>query len=447
VGALLRAVDDRDERPAPVDDGTVVIAGRYEIIGRVGRGATGTVYRAYDRTLDRHVAIKLLQPGELAMAEREAQVLARVTHRNVVTIHDFGHDFGRNARLDAGLNLGEAGGHRYLVLELLEGPNFSEWLCQRPCSAEIIERFIEAGRGLSAAHQAGLVHRDFKPSNIILTNEGRVVVIDFGLARNLASLDGEPEPQRFAEGTLAYMAPERLAGHENDERSDQFSFCVALWEALAGTNPFTGADPLARYRSIRRGPARMNTRGVHAMDAPRHVINSLERGMEFESARRFSTLNELLRALERPMSSAQRRRRRPVLTATAVAATFMLGWGFMPEAPTIDEAHSSLDPRADLALSILESARKRATDGDSRSALNDLLYAADLITAAGETGPEFCAFGGMIPDVADLMAEQGGLNEARMAYAISLSFAASCESISEDELLARRESARAKSAI
>ena len=168
--------------------------------------------------------------------------------------------------------------------------------------------------------------------------------------------------------------------------------------------------------------------------------------MEFDSSRRFSTLNELLRALERPASS-RRRHRRPVLTATAVAATFMLGWGFMPEAPTINEAHSTLDPRADLALSILESARKRAADGDARSALNDLLYAADLINAAGQTEPEFCTFGGMIPDVADVMAEQGGLNEARMAYAISLSFAVPCENIEEEALLARRESARAKTAL
>ncbi|PRQ09471.1 Serine/threonine-protein kinase PknL [Enhygromyxa salina] len=409
-----------------------MIANRYEIIGRVGRGATGTVYRALDHTLDRHVAVKLLEPGDFAIAEREAQVLAKVTHRNVVTIHDFGHD------------MGESGGHRYLVLELLEGVDFQEWLSQRPSATEIIERFIDAGHGLNAAHQAGLVHRDFKPSNMFLTKEGRVVVIDFGLARSLVSLDDDDEPQRFAEGTLAYMAPERLAGHDNDERSDQFSFCVALWEALAGTSPFTGADPLARYRSIRRGPGRAQQAPRHV---PRHVIEALERGMAFDSTQRFSTLSELLLALHRPAGANHRRRRRPVLTAVAVAATFLLGWGFMPEAPTLEDAHSSLDPRADFALTILESARKRAADGDSRSALNDLLYAAQLITAAGETGPEFCAFGSMIPDVADLMAEQGGLHEARTAYAISISFAKPCKNISKVDLMARRESTRAKSAL
>ncbi|WP_165703704.1 serine/threonine-protein kinase [Enhygromyxa salina] len=429
-----------------------MLANRYEIIGRVGHGATGTVYRAHDHILDRPVAIKLLQPGELAVAEREAQVLAKVAHRNVVTIHDFGHDPGHGLGHGLGHELGhgssEASGHRYLVLELLEGVDFRAWLSRRPPSAQIIERFIEAGRGLNAAHQAGLVHRDFKPSNVILTDEGRVVVIDFGLARHLVSLDEEVEPCRFAEGTLAYMAPERLAGHDNDERSDQFSFCVALWEALAGTNPFVGDDPLARYRSIRAGRAHLKGRvGMHAQQVPRHIIEALERGMEFDSAGRFSTLGELLGALDRPAPANHRPGRRPLLTALAIGAAFALGWGFVPEAPTVDVAHSSLDPRADFALTILESARKRAADGDARSALNDLLYAAELITAAGETGPEFCVFGGMIPDVADLMVEQGGLNEARMAYAIAISFAKPCENISKTDLLARRESARAKSAI
>jgi serine/threonine protein kinase len=429
VAALLRAVDDQD-MPASVGDDAVMIAGRYEIVGRIGRGATGSVYRAYDHTLIRHVAIKLLKPGELAVAEREAQVLARVTHRNVVTIHDYG----------------QSGGHRYLVLELLEGRDFREWLRERPSCHAIIDSFIEAGKGLSAAHRAGLVHRDFKPSNVILTNTGRVVVIDFGLARNLNSLCGEVGPQlgseAFTEGTLAYMAPERLAGHDNDERSDQFSFCVAVWEALAGVNPFTGADPLARYRSIRNGPE------AGKLDAPRHVIHALERGMSFDSGQRFASMDELIHELSRPVAVERRRRARPVLTAAAIAATFIFGWGVAPEGLTIDEAHSSLDPRADAAMSILESARKRAADGDNRTALKDLMYAADLITVATSPGEaEYCSFGSSLPDVADQMAAQGGMSEARMAYAVAVHFSTACPSLSKEELLARRESMRATSWI
>ena len=421
-------MDDRDKRPAFVEDEAVIVAERYELVGRVGRGATGSVYRAYDHTLDRQVAIKLLKPGELVVAEREAQVLARVTHRNVVTIHDFG----------------QAGGHRYLVLELLEGKDFREWLRERPSTAEILEHFASAGRGLSAAHQAGLVHRDFKPSNVILTDSQRVVVIDFGLARSLDSLSGELEPQRFAEGTLAYMAPERLAGHDNDERSDQFSFAVALWEALAGANPFTGADPLARYRSIRRGPVARN------VDAPRHVLKSLERAMHFDRTQRFSTMDELLRELARPARLNRNKRARPILTTLTVAATFVFGWGLAPESKTIDEAYSSshLDPRSEMSLLMLESARKRASDGDSRAALYDLLHAAELINEIDHDNLDYCTFGSSIPDIADIMAQQGGLNEARMAYAISMSFVPDCgEDLSLDELAARRESLRAIEAL
>jgi predicted Ser/Thr protein kinase len=452
VAAFLRAVDDRDEpndvlvpradadaagafvaEGTPSSPSNFVIANRYEIIARIGRGATGSVYRALDRTLDRHVAIKLLHPGEFGVAEREAQVLAKVTHRNVVTIHDSGHD----PEYD--------GGHRFLVLELLEGRDFHHWLRERPTPDEIIESFVEAGRGLSAAHKAGLVHRDFKPSNVILTYEGRVVVIDFGLARNLDSHGGEFESRRFTEGTLAYMAPERLAGHDNDERSDQFSFCVALWEALAGTNPFTGEDPLARYRSIRRGPKR---RGVD-LGVAKHIAAALERGVAYDRVQRFSTMDELLRELERPTPAARDRRGRPVLMAAAVAAAFVFGWGgFAPESPMIDEAYSSLDPTAEAAMAILDSARKRAADGDFNTAVNDMLHAAELIQTVGvhegRGTAEFCAFAKSIPNLGDLMFEQGATNQALVCYAVVTRYAekAFCDELDVDDLKFRSESIR-----
>jgi len=442
VTPFLHAVDDRDEQPSAslipaedswTDDKRVVIADRYELVGCIGRGATGTVYRAFDRTLDRHVAIKLLHPGELEVGEREAQVLAKVTHRNVVTIHDFG----------------EYAGHRYLVLELLEGRDFRTWLRERPPAAEILDKFIEAGRGLSAAHHAGLVHRDFKPSNVILTNGpegGRAVVIDFGLARNLDSLSGEYEPPRFAEGTLAYMAPERLAGHDNDERSDQFAFCVALWEALAGSNPFVGDDPLARYRSIRRGPARVDLTHLlsHLGRGAKPIVTGLQRGMAFDRDARFSTMDELLRELERPAVTPQQRRGRPVLMAVAVAATFLIGWGLTPDSPIVDEAYSSLDPTADAALAILDSAHKRAADGDVVTAVNDLMYATELIEGVERGSESFCTFVRAVPNLGELFLDKGAGAQARMAFAISIRFSRDCEDLDAASLKLRQEAASAK---
>jgi hypothetical protein len=436
VTPYLHAVDDRDFREAREDlqepigplvsaeeDSRVVIADRYELVGCIGRGATGSVYRAFDRTLDRLVAIKLLHPGQLEVAEREAQVLAKVTHRNVVTIHDFG----------------EYAGHRYLVLELLEGRDFRTWLRERPSATEILERFIEAGRGLSAAHHAGLVHRDFKPSNVLFTETGteggRVVVIDFGLARNLDSLSGEFEPPRFADGTLAYMAPERLAGQENDERSDQFAFCVALWEALAGVNPFVGDDPLARYRSIRRGPARRD------LGVARQIVAGIERGMAFERDDRFSTMDELLRELERPVTISSQRRDRPVLMAVAVAATFLVGWGLTPDSPIVDEAYSSLDPTAGAALAILDSAHKRAADGDVVTAVNDLMYATQLMEGVEKGSDSFCAFGRAAPGLAEVFLDQRAGSQARLAYAVAIRFSEYCTGLDVSELKFKQESA------
>lgn len=436
MAAYLHAVDDRDESrgtlPIIVDGAhPVVIANRYELVGCIGRGATGSVYRAFDRTLDRRVAIKLLNAGELEVAEREAQVLAKVAHRNVVTIHDYG----------------QWAGHRYLVLELLDGRDLRSWLRDRPPVHEILERFIEAGRGLAAAHHAGLVHRDFKPSNVILTNPtasgpGRVVVIDFGLARNLDSLHGVVEPTRFTEGTLAYMAPERLANHHNDERSDQFAFCVSLWEALADSNPFVGDDPLARFRSIRRGPARVD------LGVAKSIVAALERGMSFERDARFASMDELLRELERPVIAPRERRGRPVLMAIAVAATFLVGWGLTPDSPVVHEAYSSLDPTADAALAILDSARKRAADGDFGSALNDMMYAAELTDELERGGESYCTFGSAMAELGDLLLEKKAVNEAVMAYAIASRFAQNCpEQLDRAELSYRREAAQAATLV
>jgi serine/threonine protein kinase len=168
--------------PAPVRGG---LAERYVIVERLGRGGMGVVYRAYDSELDRHVAVKLVR-ADLAGGERlkqrlirEAQAMARLSHPNVVTVFD----------------VGEANGQVFVAMELLEGGTLATWLrAERRSGAEILRRFLAAGRGLEAAHAAGFVHRDFKPDNVLLGPGGRVCVTDFGLARLVGEAAGPPTP-------------------------------------------------------------------------------------------------------------------------------------------------------------------------------------------------------------------------------------------------------------
>jgi serine/threonine protein kinase len=227
-----------------------VQVGRYVVVEKIGAGGMGVVYAAYDPLLDRKVAIKLLRldwaAGALAEGRarliREGQVMARLQSPNVITV----------------LDVGSWGDRDFVAMELIDGCTLGQWLRQRPRTWQAtLGALVEAGRGLDAAHTAGLVHRDFKPDNVLCSRAGRVLVTDFGLAR----LDGEgPAPVELPAGaapaplpatpvqtrsgalvgTPAYMAPEQLEGGPVDARSDQFSFCVTAFEALAGTRPFSG---------------------------------------------------------------------------------------------------------------------------------------------------------------------------------------------------------------
>jgi serine/threonine protein kinase len=216
--------------------------GRYRLSRALGAGAMGEVWAAHDPQLDREVAVKILRveasdaPDVAERLLREARALARLDHPNVVRVYD----------------AGEEGGRPFLVMALVEGRTLRAWLNERARPpGEILEVFQGAGRGLAAAHRAGIVHRDFKPENVFIDGAMRVVVGDFGLARQGAAPDEPAAPGAEARpptvtrtgafiGTPAYMAPEQLAQKPADARSDQFAFAVALWEALSGRRPFSG---------------------------------------------------------------------------------------------------------------------------------------------------------------------------------------------------------------
>ena len=231
--------DPRGSAPPPNELAQGARLGRYIVLERIGAGAMGVVYGAYDPSLGRNVALKVLReaggadrPGRLL---REAHALARLAHPNVVAVHD----------------VGTADGQVFIAMELISGTNLRAWLAERPRSwREVLDVFLQAGRGLAAAHALGVVHRDFKPENAVLDKQGRVRVLDFGLARaEAAAPDVAPvEPPGASAvadtltstglivGTPAYAAPEQLRGR-SDARADQYSFGVALHEALLGGRP------------------------------------------------------------------------------------------------------------------------------------------------------------------------------------------------------------------
>jgi serine/threonine protein kinase/tetratricopeptide (TPR) repeat protein len=350
----------------PVEE---VRVGRFVLREYVGGGGMGEVYAAWDERAQRKVALKMVRADHATSARpndrllREAQVLAQLSDPNVVHLYE----------------VDEIDGRVFLAMELVHGRSLRRWLNELDVSGsrarvrEVLRRFVAAGRGLKAAHEAGLVHRDFKPDNVLVGDDGRVRVVDFGLARPVARLvsaaapdrsgpagdtrwDGEtlpsdgsdrgpgggsdagrrPQPRTADRvltsygqilGTPPYMSPEQLRGAEADHRSDQFSFCVALYEALYGEPPFAGASFSARQQAIERGlpePPRGS-----AVPAP--VRKAIQRGLAADPAARFPDMGALLDVLERWLHP--RRLARAVVAAvmgTAVAGCTLL-YVFRPD--------------------------------------------------------------------------------------------------------------------
>lgn len=290
--------------------------GRYIILQPIGHGATSRVYKAADPELDRQVALKVLYlvsdgardalPGRASLIN-EAKALAQLSHPNVVAVYDAGtHD-----------------GHIFITMELVSGPVLRDWLRKRRRSRrQIVAKFAAAGRGLAAAHDAGLVHRDFKPTNVMVGDDGRVRVLDFGLARAMADRC-EGHPSRLT-GTPAYMSPEQFSGQTIGAASDQFNFCAALYEALYRERPFLGerlddlrdavlAGSIVESSAPRRVPARL-----------RRV---LWRGLSRDPADRFPDMHELVAELQRrPLAIQVARILAPVAVTLAVVALIAAGW-------------------------------------------------------------------------------------------------------------------------
>ena len=279
--------------------------GRYQVLERLGQGAMGVVYRAYDPVLERAVALKLIRserpsPDLRRRALQEAQALARLQHPNVVTVHD----------------LGFVGEQVFVAMELLEGETLAAWLRRRRRDwREIRDVYVQAARGLEAAHAAGLVHRDFKPENVLVCSD-RVVVTDFGLVCAMSVGDGAATQPAEQAGTPAYMAPEQFEAGAIDARTDVFSFCAALHESLYAQAAFEGYRFEERRSAVLTGRLRKPPSDARV---PRWLRRAVLDGLERDPNARPTGMGELIVALER--DRRVRRRIAAVAAAMLVVAT------------------------------------------------------------------------------------------------------------------------------
>jgi tetratricopeptide (TPR) repeat protein/predicted Ser/Thr protein kinase len=319
--------------------------GRFAVLGRLGAGGMGVVYVAHDDVLDRKVAVKLLHSAtrggvdaHARFVQREAQAMARLSHPNVVQVYE----------------VGEHDGELFVAMELVDGVNLREWLREsaRPLRA-CVDVLVAAGRGLVAAHAAGVVHRDFKPENVIVGADGRARVVDFGLAApttSSAELVGSDEGGRTASdsagassslrstragfdspltpgghvlGTPAYMAPEQFLGHTVDARADQFAFCVTAWEALFRQRPFLGPTRAAVFHAVVEGSIAPPASEVAV---PASIREALRRGLAAEPDERHPSMDALLAVLARDDARIRRGRMLGAAAAVAVVGAAWLGY-------------------------------------------------------------------------------------------------------------------------
>ena len=375
----------------PTDDTTVLVEGltpeepawtpgqrrgRYLLLSEVGRGGMGAVLRAYDPKLQREVAIKVLRRrhfDETAAARlvREAQAMAQLSHPNVVAVYDVDED-------EDGVSL---------AMELVRGQTLRQW-CEQPRPwRDTLRMLIGAGRGLAAAHAEGLVHRDFKPANVLIGDDGRPRVTDFGLAREHGgsrSRSGSVPEEIGADGSMTgtadlteagkvmgtppYMAPEQHTGGEFDHRGDQYAFCITVWQALTGERPFDIKDGKLLAQK-RRGPPKWPSSASGVSHA---VVEAIRRGLAFEPDARWPNMTSLLDTLE---GSLHRKRRAYAAIGTLLAIGVGLAAGRL--GASADEPCRDGDDR----MRETWSEQDRATVRDAMTA-TDVGYAEDAAVTA-----------------------------------------------------------------
>jgi serine/threonine-protein kinase len=341
------------QEPLPLPAPGQTLAGRYMVFGTLGQGGMGVVLAAYDTRLDRRVALKLLRPygssaaslsdGEARLV-REAQAMARLSHPHVVTVHDAGP---------------LQDGSLFIAMEYVEGQTLRQWREQQPRSwREVLAAYLSAGKGLAAAHAAGLIHRDFKPDNVLVGKDGRVRVMDFGLARAAPDLTPtEPVPATLPSDTLnsaltlpgtvmgtpRYMAPELMRGEPAGVRSDLYAFCVALHEALYGQVPFPAQSATEYFRAQQEG---LFTPLPTPTEVPAWLGRTVRQGLQPAASQRPASMEALLTALQDDPEVKRQGRRRVLALASAGAVLAGLavgGWARQHQEPACTQVARQLD--------------------------------------------------------------------------------------------------------
>lgn len=334
VTTNVRTVEDvrqPTEEIGVLPEGTQI--GRYVIKKVIGRGGMGVVYVAFDPSLSRRIAIKILNTNKAgtAMNEtksaqdrmlREAQAMAAIGHPNLVQVHD----------------VGTYDGSVFIAMEFVNGRTLREWNAETNDDdwEEVIKVYKAAAEAVQAAHDAKLIHRDFKPDNVMLGFDNRVRVMDFGLARSTgkrkssdsmtmstSNILGKPlTATGVIMGTPAYMAPEQFLGEPTDARTDQFSFCVTLYEALYGYRPFQGKNMTEVAKAVMRGKIKLPPK-KHPV--PGYVLDTLLKGLQCTPDDRWDSMQELIEALEEP---PKRDLYPPWVLYVVIAAVAVSGIGF-----------------------------------------------------------------------------------------------------------------------